>query len=709
MQTKLLTTMNCSLRLAQFVALAVLASVGFIARSANATAFRTSQLVGLSSGTLGTVGTAEFWTGSSGNFTVTSGAGSLDGTPLGLYPSAGDRVDIAASTTFNSLNTYNNFASSGQYPQSGNINLYYSFLYRFNTLTNMSSAASGVSNKIVQVNRIGSSSGVHFEVHSVTNASGYINLGVNKTGGTPAYAGTNLSPGQTFFVVLRQQIIAGSANDQIDMWINPPANKFGVDEANIPTPDVSTTSGTEDSSSTGPGRFYILAGVSASFDELRISTNSWADVTPSVSSCVPAAFDSNPVDVTVNDGIAASFTVTSSSSSPLYQWQFSPNGGSTWQNVTNGIGGTAASYATPPLSAVQNGYRYRCIASVSCGSGSTATSGVAVVTANAPVVTAAGVVVDDRFLDLSRANTPVGISNAVWYASTANSMSDGSTGEIVGTPGTGSSRLWLNYFTDNTTTNLPVHLAVGKKLKATLAFKASNIVVTNGGASMRLGLFDYADGGTRVTADGFGTGSAGNGNGVRGYMFTLDWGTQFSASSPLSLFVRNVLNDNNLMGTTGDYATLSGTGSTGLAGSAAFQNNTSYTMTMTVERTSASSVTVAVAVTSASGTITWSAVDSVYAYPRFDAFAIRPNSLETVADSFTITRFTVEVVDGTPTQIPLNITSSGGNVTLTWTNPAFTLQAAPSVTGTYTNVTSATSPYTISAGEARKFFRLTYP
>ena len=55
---------------------------------------------------------------------------------------------------------------------------------------------------------------------------------------------------------------------------------------------------------------------------------------------------------------------------------------------------------------------------------------------------------------------------------------------------------------------------------------------------------------------------------------------------------------------------------------------------------------------------------------------------------------------------PLTIQKSGTNVLLTWTNPAFGLQAAPVVTGTYTNVPGATSPYTNAINGAQQFFRL---
>jgi hypothetical protein len=52
----------------------------------------------------------------------------------------------------------------------------------------------------------------------------------------------------------------------------------------------------------------------------------------------------------------------------------------------------------------------------------------------------------------------------------------------------------------------------------------------------------------------------------------------------------------------------------------------------------------------------------------------------------------------------LTITRSGSNAVLTW--PVGTLQAAPLVTGTYTNVTGAVSPYTTPIGSSPRYFRL---
>jgi uncharacterized repeat protein (TIGR03803 family) len=68
--------------------------------------------------------------------------------------------------------------------------------------------------------------------------------------------------------------------------------------------------------------------------------------------------------------------------------------------------------------------------------------------------------------------------------------------------------------------------------------------------------------------------------------------------------------------------------------------------------------------------------------------------------------------DGTVYRVTLatlNIQWLSGKAVLTWTNSAYNLQSAPQVTGTYTNVPGATSPYTNKAPAAQQFFRLSNP
>ena len=62
----------------------------------------------------------------------------------------------------------------------------------------------------------------------------------------------------------------------------------------------------------------------------------------------------------------------------------------------------------------------------------------------------------------------------------------------------------------------------------------------------------------------------------------------------------------------------------------------------------------------------------------------------------------------TPVQEPLTIQFVDQNVILSWTNSAFSLQSAPTVTGPYSTISGATSPYTNSASSDQQYFRLKY-
>ena len=56
--------------------------------------------------------------------------------------------------------------------------------------------------------------------------------------------------------------------------------------------------------------------------------------------------------------------------------------------------------------------------------------------------------------------------------------------------------------------------------------------------------------------------------------------------------------------------------------------------------------------------------------------------------------------------VPLDISLLSNTVVLSWTNPAFSLQSAPEVFGSYTNIPGSASPYTNPISGARQFFRL---
>ncbi len=59
-----------------------------------------------------------------------------------------------------------------------------------------------------------------------------------------------------------------------------------------------------------------------------------------------------------------------------------------------------------------------------------------------------------------------------------------------------------------------------------------------------------------------------------------------------------------------------------------------------------------------------------------------------------------------PVPVPLQIQLVGSNVVLTWSDPAFWLESAPTVTGPYAKVEGATSPYVVPVTGQAQFFRL---
>jgi hypothetical protein len=702
-----------------FLLAAAIVSGALLGHNAGATPLLTDQFSGYATGQLGASGTGNtgiipFWAQATPAVTVTNGSHSLDGTGLGLVSSAGDKVTITTPVTFT---CYNKFCNATNFPQTVQTNLYYSFLYRFNVGTDITNT-----NLVVEVVRQNSSSAVDLGLVATNVGGGIVQLGVFKPAGPVVYATNLITPGQTFFVVLREQIIPGITNDIDDLWINPAPATFGVSEASVPPVSVTTSNGTEDQSSTGPGRFYIGSGFSANLDELRIATT-WAEVTPPVGQCIAASILTDPVSVTQVSEISASFSATATGTSPTYQWQISKNGGSTFSNID---GATSSGYTTPNLVlATDNNNQYRMIVSVPCDSTS-ATSAVAIVSLTAPIVTPPGLIMDDNFSDDLRDNPPVTTNNSVWRTSVSADLNAVPGTGLVADPVSGGSSLWIGYFTDitDTGTNDPVDLAVGTTLQVTLPFiPASYGSFTNNG-SMRFGLYDYADGGTALNSDSTAAGgSTGNGTSVRGYMLSLDFGPTFSASSPLSLLVRSALADVNLMGTTGDYQSMGGGPSGGgFTGTPAFSAGTQYNLVFSASRTDVNSVSVTAAISGGGTNWTFTSAETNFAYHRFDSFGIRPSSLETTADAFTFPDFIVQVL-----QNPINVTPfpvsiqnpSPSTVVLSWTSVAtaqYAVESTPSLTPTawITNATvtasSTSTSYTnFPVSGSTRFYRVVSP
>jgi len=720
------------------IRLILVIALGFIlGQSAKATTIVTEQFQDYATGQLGASGTGNTgiipgnWLTPSANIVVSNLTPnvSLDGQPLGLVASAGDMAYIFPSTNYD-VDTaghpngcYMVFANKNSpqpaFPGTNAANVYCSFLYQLNSTTNF--YTNGTS-QILTMHR--QNSGVqstadasYWRLFVRSNSVNTAQLGICKNpfaagadlpGGPTNWDTTTLTVGQPFFVVVRLQIAATNSatyysNDVVDMWIDPPVNSFGTNEANVPTPDVTLAAGvgSVDSSTTGPGRLFVFDnGPNANLDELRIATN-WADATPPDGQCLAAAITTNPTNVTQVAEIGATFIAkAANSTSPTYQWQLSQDGGTTWASISNAVQNV---YTTPNLQlATDNGNKYRVVVTCNCNN-SQATSAVATVTLTAPTVTPSpSVIMNDTFPSSTfRDVGPVTTSHSVWYtgsqspSSSSDLYTDPSGTGLIAVPISGSSSLYLGYFVAETSgSKLPVHLAIGTEMIATLKFIPDSFNSFTNNASLRFGLFDYADSGTLYTADDPTiTGSLGNGLNVRGYMLSLDFGTNFAGGDlPLSLLVRNGIADNNLMGTTGDYLSMLsgpvGNGPGGIIGTGpatgswtnapSFQPGTTYSLTLTVARTGTNTCILGASLTGGSLNLSYTAVDTNnFGYHRFDTIAVRPNKLENAADMFTFPQLTVQVTN-LPVQVSNIAITSFKDIYLNGTNnTSFTWQPSP--------------------------------
>ena len=266
-----------------------------------------------------------------------------------------------------------------------------------------------------------------------------------------------------------------------------------------------------------------------------------------------------------------------------------------------------------------------------------------------------GVIVDDNWADGDRTDTDLPDETA-WFAYSAAPYSDSTasltnyaSGSMTGISNPTNSCTWLTYFTTNPIT--PVDLAAGEILKVTLVFIPTNVAVFDGGAlyGLRIGLFDFADGGTRAAADGyFVGGTAGSGTNVTGYMLDQSFYTVFPVDGPMEFWARTNLPSGNLIGTLNDYLQVGASGPAGYSNSPGFVSGMQYTLEFSAARTVANSVEVSASITGTNLDLFNSVTDTNYFYHRFDCFAVRPGTATNSAAGFTFQEFKVEVLSGVP-------------------------------------------------------------
>lgn len=267
------------------------------------------------------------------------------------------------------------------------------------------------------------------------------------------------------------------------------------------------------------------------------------------------------------------------------------------------------------------------------------------------------VFVQDNWADGSRNDTDLP-NEAAWFANDATGANlTATTGSMTATIGTGSAQ-WVTFFT---AVGAPASLGVGQTLTATAVFTPAGVGANNTSRGLRLGLYNFSSGGTRMTADGFstGTGTGAPGANVKGYMLNMNFGVTFGQDNPFQIMERTTLSSVSLMGTSGDYTALS-SGPSGSLNDPAFVSGVAYTLQFSVTRTGADSLDVTTHFTGDGLDISHTATDAAAANFDFDAFAIRPAGSASGATSLTFTEFQVAVVPEPSTWAALAVQAALG-------------------------------------------------
>ena len=253
----------------------------------------------------------------------------------------------------------------------------------------------------------------------------------------------------------------------------------------------------------------------------------------------------------------------------------------------------------------------------------------------------AATLLDDTFADGTRTSQNLPTDSA-WFFSTA--------ADVVTTPGSMSiavpsgSFMGITYFGSNSSS--PVKLNIGDTLTASVKFTFNNVAPPNTSQNFRLGLCDFADSTLSpkwATADGFGTGS--QGNGVQGYALFQNMGVTFNSASPMNIFKRTTASDASLLGTSGDWTSLAnGPGNTN--NFSGFANGGQYLLQFSAQRADAVSLIISVTwqnlATGAS--LATSVTDSAASTFNFDGIALRPSGNGSTATNIVFNEVRVDLI-----------------------------------------------------------------
>lgn len=262
-----------------------------------------------------------------------------------------------------------------------------------------------------------------------------------------------------------------------------------------------------------------------------------------------------------------------------------------------------------------------------------------------PAVCFAGsdVLLDENWADGKRGESNRPKEAAVWAGREADVAVKPGALTTRMTPA--SQKIWT-YFTEKE----PVKLDVGQKLTASVSFIPRGKLSEGTSRSLRIGLF-HDPTSPRVESD---VNSDAGGpelpwKDAKGYAVqVLMTGDEYTGTKPFDLGKRLNLESDSLLGTSGDYAKVSGGNAVGL------QLDKQYTVTLEVERISESEVELTARYRKGDEEISnWSVFDdgsylgTEPIYDQFDMLFIRISDNATTADQIEFTNFKIEKTPAT--------------------------------------------------------------
>ena len=271
----------------------------------------------------------------------------------------------------------------------------------------------------------------------------------------------------------------------------------------------------------------------------------------------------------------------------------------------------------------------------------TALAAISVLTALTQVH--ATVILDDTFADGTRNNQNLP-TDAAWFASSGASL--------TATPGamtlimSGSAILGVSYFAPS---NSPIFLNIGDTLQATITFTFNGVDTANSSQGFRFAICDFST--NRASADL--SSSSSQGANVPAYALFQNMSGTFSSSSPMDIRKRTTLTDSSLLGTSGDWTSLT-TGPGNTNSFSGFANGIQYTLQISLQRTDVGSIQITMTwVNKSNGTtLSTTVADAAAANFNFDGFGLRPQNAANSTTNIVFNEVRVELVPaGTPPTI----------------------------------------------------------